>query len=119
MPSNQGNDVPPSGSIPYAIGQASHVRIPIPGQNGLCVEFQARGWVPKSGSTSTLFFQDRTGKKFLRLDYGYNKNMNTIDYHWNQKGTAGNFGIAGHTPAGRSGGAAYHASKLFVTADEC
>ena len=29
------HDAPPSGAIPYAIGQASVVRIPIPGTRGL------------------------------------------------------------------------------------
>lgn len=32
------NFAPPSGAIPYAIGQASVVRIPVPNTNGLCVE---------------------------------------------------------------------------------
>src|SRR4249920_3434111 len=61
-------DVPMSGGIPYGIGQASVVRIPVPGTNGLCIELRPRGWVPQSGSTSTLFFQDATGKRHLRLD---------------------------------------------------
>jgi len=59
-------DTPLSGGIPYAIGQASVVRIPIPGTNGLGIELKPRGWTPKGGSTSTLFFQDATGKRHLR-----------------------------------------------------
>lgn len=106
-------DVPMSGGIPYAIGQASVVRIPVPGTNGLCIEFGPRGWVPKSGSTSTLFFQDPTGKRHLRLDYGYNVKTRTIDYHWNQSGTHAQFGVADHSPAGRAGEVAYKAAKYF------
>src|SRR5947207_15892968 len=65
---------PTSGGIPYAIGQASVVRIPIPGTNGLCIELTPRGWTPKGGSTSTLFFHDAAGKRHLRRDYGYSVN---------------------------------------------
>ena len=54
---------PRSGGIPYAIGQASVVRIPVPGTDGLCIELRPRGRVPSGGSTSTLFFQDATGKR--------------------------------------------------------
>jgi hypothetical protein len=106
-------DVPMSGGVLYAIGQASVVRIPIPGTNGLCIELNPKGWVPASGSTSTLFFQDATGKRNLRLDYGYNVKTKTIDYHWNQKGTFAEFGIADHTPAGQAGEVAYNAAKYF------
>lgn len=106
-------DVPWSGGIPYAVGQASVVRIPVPGTNGLCIEFRARGWVPQSGSTSTLFFQDATGKRHLRLDYGYNVKTKTIDYHWNQQGTHAQFGIPDHAPAGQAGKVAYQAAKYF------
>ena len=106
-------DVPMSGGIPYAIGQGSIVRIPVPGTNGLSIELSPKGWVPQSGSTSTLFFQDPTGKRHLRLDYGYNIKTKTIDYHWNQKGTFAQFGIADHAPAGGAGEAAYKAAKYF------
>jgi len=102
-----------SGAVPFAIGQAAVVRIPIPGQNGLCIELRPRGYVPAGGSTSTLFFQDTTGKRHLRLDYGYNVKTKTIDYHWNQKGVAANFGILDHTPVGRVGAVAYRAAKYF------
>jgi hypothetical protein len=106
-------DVPSSGSIPYAIGQSSVVRIPIPGTGGLAIELTARGWTPKGGSTSTLFFQDVTGKRHLRLDYGYNVKTQTIDYHWNQKSTADVFKITDHTPDGRVGEVAHQAAKYF------
>ena len=104
---------PVSGAIPFAIGIASVVRIPIPGTNGLCIEFWPRGFVPKSGSTSTLFFQDLTGKRHLRLDYGYNVRTKTIDYHWNQSGTFDKFGIVDHSPAGAWGARLYSAAKYF------
>jgi len=105
--------IPMSGAIPIAIGQPALVRIPIPGQGGLCIEFRPRGFVPKGGSTSTLFFQDTTGKRHLRLDYGYNKVTKTINYHWNQSGTHQTFGIADHAPVGRGGIGAYKAARYF------
>lgn len=107
------SDIPLSGGIPYSLGIASVVRIPIPGTDGLCIEFRPRGWVPRDGSTSTLFFQDATGKRHLRLDFGYNTKSKTIDYHWNQKGTHAEFGLADHAPAGGTGKAAYQAAKYF------
>jgi hypothetical protein len=69
--------------------------------------------VPSDGSTSTLFFQDATGKRNLRLDHGYNVKTRTIDYHWNQKGTFEALGIADHTPVGQAGEVAYNAAKYF------
>jgi hypothetical protein len=111
--SSQPADAPMSGGIPYAIGQPSIVRIPIPGTGGLAIELTARGWTPKGGSTSTLFFQDPTGARHLRLDYGYNVRTKTIDYHWNQKGTAKELGITDHAPAGQTGKVAYQAAKYF------
>jgi hypothetical protein len=107
------NDFPDSGGIPYALGQAAIVRIPIPGTDGLCIEFSPRGWVPKGGSTSALFFQDMSGKRHLRLDYGYNVVTKTIDYHWNQVKTTGNFGISNHAAVGRAGRVVYQAAKYF------
>jgi len=111
--SNEKSEAPLSGKIPFAVGQASLVRIPVPGTQGLAVEFRPRGHTPAGGSTSTLFIQDATGKRHLRLDYGYNVQTKTVDYHWNQKSTYQKFGIADHTPAGRSGPAAHHAARHF------
>jgi hypothetical protein len=105
------DDVPMSGGIPYAVGQASMIRIPIPGQRGLCIELSARNF--KGTSTSTIFFQDVTGKKNLRLDYGYNKVSKVVDYHWNQKSVFTNFGIADHTTVGQAGRLAYGVAKYF------
>lgn len=114
MPPAESDDgIPLAGMIPVALGLPSVVRIPIPGTNGLAIELKPRGWVPKNGTTSTLFFQDASGKRHLRLDYGYNKNTNSINYHWNQKGTGQQFGIQNHTPAGPGGGVAYKAAKYF------
>ena len=101
------SQIPMSGGVPYAVGQASIVRIPIPGTEGLAIELNPRGRIPRGGSTSTLFFQDSTGKRHLRLDYGHNVKTNTVDYHWNQKGTFGDFGVTGHSAAGRAGQVAY------------
>lgn len=106
-------DAPMSGGIPYALGQASVVRIPVPGTKGLCIELRPRGRVPAGGSTSTLFFQDAAGGRHLRLDYGYNVKTRTIDYHWNQKGTHADFGISDHSPAGKTGEVAYKAARYF------
>lgn len=110
-----GTDVPLSGSVPFAAGAAmpSVVRIPVPNSGGLAVELRPRGWVPQGGTTSTIFIQDMTGKRHLRLDYGYNVRTRTIDYHWNQKGTANIFGIQNHAPAGRHGGVLYRAGKYL------
>lgn len=106
-----------SGTAPLVgTGAASVVRIPVPGTNGLFIEFTPRfsgNWRPKGGVTSTVFIQDSQGKRFLRLDYGPNKSTGGVDYHWNQKGTFGDFGIADHTPAGRAGAALYEFSRYF------
>ncbi|WP_224371373.1 hypothetical protein [Hyalangium versicolor] len=91
----------------------SIIRIPVPGTNGLFIEFSPRGYVPKTGSTSTVFIQDVAGKRHLRLDYGYNKTTNSFNYHWNQQGTAQVFGITNHSPAGNMGKALYNAAKVF------
>jgi hypothetical protein len=111
---------PISGSIPYALGYPvgamgyySVLRIPIPGTDGLCIELCPRGFVPKGGTTSSLFFQDKKGGRNLRLDYGYNIKTRTFDYHWNQAGTYENFGIPNHAPAGKSGAIVYNAAKYF------
>ncbi len=104
---------PMSGSVLVANGLASVVRIPVPGTNGLAIEFRSRGFTPRGGSTSTLFIQDSVGKRQLRLDYGYNVKTKTIDYHWNQQGTFSEFGIADHTPTGAAGRFGYQASKYF------
>lgn len=98
------------GAVP-AGGVASVIRIPIPGTNNLAIELSPRNF--KGRSTSTLFIQDPTGKKVLRLDYGYNIKTKTVDYHWNQKGTFGEFGIADHTPVGRGGAALYRGAQAF------
>jgi hypothetical protein len=110
---DEARDVPTSGRIPYVIGQASAVRIPIPGTNGLCLELTPRGRIPLTGSTSTIFLQDSAGKRHLRLDYGVNPVTKTVDYHWNQRGTHANFGLSDHSPAGKSGCIAYNAAKYF------
>lgn len=78
-----------SGSIAVGAGMPSVVRIPVPGTNGLHVELRPRfprdrRWRPRGGSTSTLFIQDLTGRRQLRLDYGPNRSTGNIDFHWNQ-----------------------------------
>jgi len=110
-----GVGAPLSGSIPFAagVGMGSVVRIPVPGTNGLAVELSPRGWTPKGGSTSTVFIQDVTGKRHLRLDYGHNVKSKTIDYHWNQKGTANTFKISDHTTVGKTGEVLYSAGKYL------
>ena len=101
------------GAIPIGLGLPSVVRIPVPGTNGLAIELSPRGRVPATGSTSTLFFQDVSGKRHLRLDYGYNVKTKSINYHWNQSGTHASFGIADHAPVDRLGATAYQAAKYF------
>lgn len=107
------NSVPMSGAIPIGVGAASVLRIPVPGTAGLAIELRPRGWVPKGGSTSTVFIQGLDGKRHLRLDYGFNVKTQSIDYHWNQKGTNANFGIADHGQAGKLGSALYKGAKYF------
>jgi hypothetical protein len=107
------SDAPAYGAIPVAIGAGSLLRIPIPGTNGLAIELSPRGWTPKGGSTSQVFIQDITGKRQLRLDYGYNKTTKAVDFHWNQQRTFKEFGIADHTPAGAGGKALYTGARYF------
>lgn len=106
-------DAPMSGKAPVAAGAASKLRIPVPGTNGLAIELSPRGWMPRGGSTSTLFIQDLSGKRHLRLDFGYNKATGTVEWHWNQKGTADALGINNHTPAGTAGEIAGNAAKYY------
>lgn len=105
--------VPLEGEIPFVLGAGAIVRIPVPGTEGLAIELGPRGWTPKGGSTSTLFIQDALGKRNLRLDYGYNVKTGTVNYHWNQKGTFPNFGIADHTAVGGAGRVAYQSARYF------
>jgi hypothetical protein len=107
------SEEPVSGAVAVGTGAASVVRIPVPGSGGLHVELSPRGYVPKAGSTSTLFIQDITGKRHLRLDFGYNKTTGKIDYHWNQKGTYETFKIPDHSPAGPGGEPLYKGAKYF------
>ena len=94
------NQDPIIGAAPISTGLGSVLRIPVPGTRGLAIELSPRGWVPKTGSTSSLFIQDLTGKRHLRLDFGFNKISQIHEWHWNQKGTAANFGITNHTSVG-------------------
>lgn len=102
-----------SGSVPYSIGLSTVIRIPIPNSGGLAIELSPRGWVPRGGSTSVLFFQDLSGKRHLRLDFGYNVASRTIDFHWNQSRTHTLFGIDNHAAVGPAGRVAYQGFKLF------
>jgi hypothetical protein len=107
-------DTPPmSGKIPFALGTATIIRIPVPGSGGLGIELRPRGYVPAGGSTSTLFIQNVSGKRHLRLYYGYDITTKTIDYHWNQKGTFPSLGITDHTPAGKTGQMLYRGARYF------
>lgn len=112
-----GSDAPLSGSIPFAsgLGMSAVLRIPVPGTNGLAVELRPRGWTPAGGSTSTVFIQDVTGKRHLRLDYGYNTKSKTVDYHWNRskKSVGDPFKISDHTTVGKTGQVIYSAAKYL------
>lgn len=117
------DEIPLTGSIPIAVGQPAVVRIPIPGEHRLAVEFWTSDPKWKSTSTSTLFIQDPTGtKKVLRLDYGFNVKTQTVDFHWNRKGlgTDARFGrrgsadpLADHTTVGRLGRTVYRAARAY------
>ena len=104
---------PMSGAVQVGVGLASVVRIPVPNSGGLFIELSPAGYVPKAGSTSTLFIQSLDGKQQLRLDYGYNKVSGKVDYHWNQKGTFDRFGIKDHTTVGKAGEALYKGARYF------
>jgi hypothetical protein len=104
---------PLSGKALISSGLGSVVRIPVPGTNGLAIELTPRGWTPKGGSTSSIFIQDVTGKRQLRLDYGFNKNAGTVEWHWNQKGVADVFGITNHTSVGAAEQALGTAAKYY------
>jgi len=83
-------------------------------QTDLPVELSPRGFVPQgrfnvhgfhsgcyrqkniSGSTTAIIFKTQT-----------------IDYHWNQKGTYNTFKIADHTTVGTAGRVAYKAAKYL------
>ena len=108
---SQHDEIPLSGSIPVAVGQPGVVRIPIPGEHRLAIEFWPRNY--KGKSTSTLFIQDPAGKRHLRLDYGPNPRTGATDFHWNQRSVAARFGIQDHTPVGRLGRAAYQAARGY------
>lgn len=102
---------PWTGAVLASMGLASIVRIPLPGSKGLAIEFRARNF--KGKSTSTVFIQDKAGKRMLRLDYGYNVKTKTVDYHWNQKGTFDTFAIPDHTTVGKGGAALYRSAQAF------
>lgn len=106
-------EIPLSGAIPAGAGLPSMVRIPVPGEHRLAVELRTRDPRFRGRSTSTLFIQDRTGRRHLRLDYGFNPRTNTIDYHWNQSRVHARFGIADHTPVGRGGALAYRTLRAY------
>jgi hypothetical protein len=103
-----------AGSVLVSGGDARKIRIPIPGTKGLYIEFVNRGYQPKGGSTAGVFIQDKLGKRYLMLDYSFNKAKGSVEYHWNQSGTFDKFKIANHTSAGKSGEIIYKASKTFV-----
>ena len=102
---------PPWNGAVVATGLTSVIRIPVPGTNRLAIQFVPINF--KGKSTSTLFIQDPTGKRVLRLDYGYNVKSKTVDYHWNQKGTFEKFGIADHTSVGSAEAILYRSAKGF------
>ena len=112
-----------SGMIPVGVGAGSVVRIPIPGTNGLALSLMSQDPRWRQRSTSTVFLQDVTGKRYLRLDYGPLPGQAAVEYHWNHKSTFSVFGIQNHAPAGRKGAALYegaraykYAGRLFVIA---
>lgn len=119
-PNTVDESAPWSASLLVGTGMAASVRIPIPGTQGLCIQLDAPGGY--RGSSSTLFFVEDPASKFgrqLRLDYGprpttvNGQKVQVIDYHWNQKNTHQNFGIADHSPAGRLGGVVHQGAKYF------
>ncbi len=116
------------GSTVVGTGVASFVRIPVPGTalpnlpKGLVLTIQPpAGW---KGSTSSILIINpddvKFGKPGLRLDYGFNKSTNRIDYHWNVEGggrARARFpNITNHMPAGRYGAALHWGARAFRVA---
>lgn len=101
---------PATGAIPAA-GLAAIIRIPVPGTQDLAIELSPRNF--QGRSTSVLFIQNLAGRPHLRLDFGDNPRTGTVDYHWNQRGTFGTFGIRDHTPLGRGGAILYQGARVF------
>ncbi|MEL6478409.1 MAG: hypothetical protein AAFR17_13865 [Pseudomonadota bacterium] len=127
-----------AGQILVPAGMPSVAQIPIPGSGGLTISFRTRGGRfvnptlaqdfatvleqfglrsptrPAPGvSTSTLFLQSADGRRVLRLDYGYNVRTGVVDYHWNQKGTHAQFGIADHSTVGRGGANVQRFARIY------
>ena len=74
-----------------------------------------------TSSTSKVFIQDITGRRVLRLDYGFNVKTGNVNWHWNQKGVYEDFKIIDHavaTPAaemlGRTAKYFRYGGKLLV-----
>jgi len=101
------------GSVYLGVGLPSVVRIPIPQHKGFFLELNPRGRPPKTGTTSTIFFHNITGKKHLRLDYGPIVKGGKDVYHWNTRRATERFGIADHTLASKGEKALYKGAKVY------
>lgn len=98
-----------------ALGAPSVVRIPVPGSRNLAISLSPRRY---RGSTSTVFIQDKTGRIHLRLDYGFNVETQSVNYHWNlgtkQKGgMKADYGIADHQVATPAEAQLYEAARYY------
>lgn len=61
-------------------------------------------YMPKGGSTSVGFLYNPARPDIgIRLDYGWNKNSQIRDWHWNQKGTFQDLGVRNHATNGNPG----------------
>lgn len=57
--------------------------------------------LPPGGSSSVVFATlPNQPNKGIRLDYGYNKGTSSVNWHWNQKGSASNFLVTNHSTSG-------------------
>ena len=121
-------EAPMVGSTVVGTGVASFVRIPVPGTvlpnlpQGLVITIHPpSGW---RASTSSIFIVNpedaRYGKPGLRLDYGFNRSTNRVDYHWNVEGggrARARFpNITNHMPTGPGGAALHWGARAFRVA---
>lgn len=88
-----------------------NISVKIPSSNYIWSMNPPPSYLGKSTSVIQLYDAVNSSKG-IRLDYGYNVVTKDVNWHWNQKGTFANFGIADHSLAGGTMSAVGNASKV-------